>query len=449
MYAVIQGADATYWAGMISIAGRPLVVRQIQWLRTAGCKGIAVQIGACGESMALGEWLATKEPLGACVRMVPTRGALSPREIARRAGFPEDEPLLAIRADVLCGGDVQAILAQASPEQNLVHLAPHEALSTSEGAAVEVLGAKGEEGARATGAAWALSIHSLADAFAVSVAVLDGRLSRRPDNGVLLHASEREPGVWVSRGVHIHPTAKLIPPVLLGVDTVVCAGARVGPRVFLGDRSVIERGASLEDAIVATGTIVGENLTFKAAGIDPMGAQDLFTGEHATIDETLALAPRDEWHNKGGLPGRTVAFLVLLAVAPVWAVVKLCFAVVERRGTERRTSAVFRLVKALLEAVWGERALIGVSAWEEEPPPGISDELYSKAMAAPLGVFAVDRALVPPGADAAANLRVRVYYAHEKRFGLDVSLVLRCMRLMFRAAEAATPGATTYVRALP
>lgn len=453
MYAVIHEIESTSTPGLMPIAGRPLVARQIQWLRSARCKGIAVQIGSSAESVALGQWLARRDAIGTNVRLVMSGKALSPREIARRAGFPDAAHLLAIPADVLCGGDLEAIRAHASPEGTLVALPAPQALEeVLDGSAVRILGPATEPASDA-GETWAIRIRSLADAFAVGVTVLEGRLSRQSGNGVLLHASERERGVWASRGAYVDPTAKIIPPVLLGVDTIVRAGACVGPRVFLGDRSVVERGTRIDNSMVAPGTIVGEGLVLSQIAIDSRGTQDLFTGEHATIDETLLLAPRDKPH-RGNLVWRSLTLVLLMLLAPILLAIYLKAAIEARFGRlKRMRRPSFPFLSMLLQAARGHRTFIGLSEWTDDLPTGISPALYWKSLAAPLGLITIDAGLVPDEADASTRLRARVYYMHEKNFILDFVLVLRCLgRLITRQArqpgKACQTDAPPYMRAL-
>jgi len=453
MYAVIHDIDSISAPGLIPIAGRPLVARQIQWLRSARCRGIAVQIGSSVESVALGQWLARGDAIGTNVRLVMSGKVLTPREIARRAGFPDDAPLLAIPADVLCGGDLDAICAHASPEGTVVALPAPAALAEAlDGSAVRMLGpVKPPE--QATNDGWAVRVQSLADAFIVGVAVLDGRLQQRSEHGIILHASERASGVWAARGAHIDPTAKVIPPILLGVDTIIRAGACVGPRVFLGDRSVVECGTHIDNSMIAPGTIVGEGLLLSAIAIDSHGTQDLFTGECTSIDETLLLAPRDKPH-RGNLLGAGVAALLLVLLAPIWVLACLKAAARGRFGRslcKRGTS--LRIFAVLAQAARGDRTFIGLSDWTDNVPTDVSAALYWKSQAAPLGLIGIDAGLVPDEADSATRLRARVYYMHEKNLLLDLVLLVRCLiRMITRhvrgRGKVCQGSAPSYMRAL-
>ncbi|HRI62643.1 MAG TPA: hypothetical protein PK156_00350, partial [Polyangium sp.] len=200
MYAVIHEIESTSTHGLIAIAGRPLVARQIQWLRSVNCQGIAVQIGSSAESVALGQWLARGDAVGTNVRLVPCGKPLSPRQIARRAGFPDTTPLLAIPADTLCGGDFAAIKMIAGHDDATLTLpAPQALADVFDGGTVRLIG-NTQLLITAASEAWAIRVGSLADAFVIGIAVLEGRLESQPKQGVLLHASERERGIWVGRG---------------------------------------------------------------------------------------------------------------------------------------------------------------------------------------------------------------------------------------------------------
>ena len=430
MYAVIHEIESVSTHGLIPIAGRPLVARQIQWLRSGDCQGIAVQIGSSVESIALGQWLARGDAVGRNVRLVASGRSLSPREIARRAGFPDAAPLLAIPADTLCGGDIAVVSVPAGNDETLVALpAPQALADVFDGSCVRMIG-NVQAPTRAIGEAWAIRVGSLADAFVIGVAVIEGRLEAQSKFGVLVHASERERGIWVSRGARIDPRAKLIAPVLVSAEAVIRAQAIVGPRVFLGDRCVVEQRTRLMDSFVAPGTIVGEDLDLSGMAIDTRGMQDLSTGEHATITETLLVAPRNKPY-RGHWFGRGLALILLVALVPLWLLARLMNLLSTHiRGDSTPGQSTSELQRAVLQTMRGRRSCIGLSEWSEEMPLDVPGGLVLKAMLAPIGLFVIDRGLVPDEADLGTRIRARVYYMHEKNLFLDCVLVWRCLRNM-------------------
>lgn len=72
-----------------------------------------------------------------------------------------------------------------------------------------------------------------------------------------------EPGVWIGRNVRIHPTARLVAPVFISENSEIEARATVGPGAFLGERTIIGRGALVSNSMVLTMSSVGEELTLQ------------------------------------------------------------------------------------------------------------------------------------------------------------------------------------------
>jgi mannose-1-phosphate guanylyltransferase len=75
--------------------------------------------------------------------------------------------------------------------------------------------------------------------------LLGGRLGAVPAPG----AREIESGIWVQGDVAIDPTARIVPPVLLGPDVEIGAGARVAASV-LGAGAVVKPGAEVTRAVL-------------------------------------------------------------------------------------------------------------------------------------------------------------------------------------------------------
>ena len=89
---------------------------------------------------------------------------------------------------------------------------------------------------------------------------LNRRLLR--DASILTNVSceEETPGVYLGRNVMIHPAAKIRPPVLVGDQCRIMAGAVIGPDAVIGERTVVARKAHLADTLVSPGSYVGELL---------------------------------------------------------------------------------------------------------------------------------------------------------------------------------------------
>ncbi|MFO0757248.1 MAG: hypothetical protein U0359_12205 [Byssovorax sp.] len=339
MYAVIHLVPDAPGAGLLPIAGRPLIVRQLQWLRAVGVRDIAVELRAGPEGDEIARWLGERDAIGQGVLLLRTDRALTARALADRAGFPDGAALLAHPADVLCGGPLDAVCAE---ERGAQAISPTR-LVDPPGGGIQLLSSGG----------WIARARSLADALELGAAALDGRLSRRPSDpcwGIQVHAAEIEPGVWVGRGARVEAGARLRAPVLVGPGAVVRAGAQVGPRVCVGERAVVEAGAVLVDALVMPETIVGEGVEVAGALAEPAAIVHLGSGLRSPIDDRLVLARRGH-RSPAALASRAVAVTLLALLAPVAALLQ---------------GALPRLLGMLL----GTRVIVGLDAGETTPVGG-------------------------------------------------------------------------------
>jgi len=75
--------------------------------------------------------------------------------------------------------------------------------------------------------------------------------------GDVVRYEEPQPRVWVRRDVVIDPSARLVPPVVVGRRTRVGEGAVLGPCTVVGDDAVIEPHARLARCVVFPGERVG------------------------------------------------------------------------------------------------------------------------------------------------------------------------------------------------
>ncbi|ADU51981.1 Nucleotidyl transferase [Thermaerobacter marianensis DSM 12885] len=71
------------------------------------------------------------------------------------------------------------------------------------------------------------------------------------------------PGVWLSEGVTVPPSAQLVPPVVLGAGTAVEEGARLGPWVVTGAGCRIGAGAQVSEAVLWDRAQVGARVVLR------------------------------------------------------------------------------------------------------------------------------------------------------------------------------------------
>ena len=115
MIAVIHQVPNAPTKGMLNVAGRPLVDRQLEWLFAAGCERVVVELGEDAAGAEVATWLAEDLRFGREIRVVSSGIALGPREAARLADVDSHAPLLALPADMLCRGDLGQMHALGNP----------------------------------------------------------------------------------------------------------------------------------------------------------------------------------------------------------------------------------------------------------------------------------------------------------------------------------------------
>ena len=112
--------------------------------------------------------------------------------------------------------------------------------------------------------------------------------------GLELPAVEVEPGVWIARNVSLHPNTRVHPPVLLGEDSRIEAGAVVGPAVAVGSGCILAEGTTVERTVICPGTFVGEGLELREAVVDRSTLVSVLLGTELELTEEFLLGGLQE-----------------------------------------------------------------------------------------------------------------------------------------------------------
>jgi NDP-sugar pyrophosphorylase family protein len=86
--------------------------------------------------------------------------------------------------------------------------------------------------------------------------------------GFVPSGREASPGVRVSHHAKIHRRATLLPPVFIGPEVDIGAGAIIGPHAAIEQGSFIGRDCRIERSVVMPMTILGEDLEIRDAIVD-------------------------------------------------------------------------------------------------------------------------------------------------------------------------------------
>jgi mannose-1-phosphate guanylyltransferase/phosphomannomutase len=158
--------------------------------------------------------------------------------------------------------------------------------------------------------------------------------------GLVVPGYEVQPGIWLSRGARVHREARLIPPVLVGPNALVARGASVEATV-VGEDVIVGPRSAVRHAVLLPRTHVGPRLRVEDAVVDrdrlgrPGAATWATVSDPRLLGDTRApLRPQP-----GSLAGRLAAAGVLVAGAPLWALLLLGLSV-ETGGRPLRARSV-------------------------------------------------------------------------------------------------------------
>jgi hypothetical protein len=401
--------------GALDLAGRPLLVRQLQTLRELGIEDVVVEVADGPQAWERAAWLLGSDPLFSRVIVIPSAKPLGVEELAGRVGLGPSEPFVAWPADIVLQAQIpvgdRPARYQLSPPTG-VHDAPLEmSVRTRVRDATEAQPVPG----------WGARVTNHESAHALACAALEGKAA-----GMLVHAAEVRPGVWLARGARVSPDAQLVPPAFVGPDARVFARAQVGPRAIIGQAAVVEREAVVTDAALAPHTILGEGARVSGAFADFQGMVNFADGARSAVRDSLVLATRRA--PKTALSSRLVAALLVGLLALPWLLGALARRLSGRPVMQALPSQHGRvhvgalgvplidLVPALLDVVLGRRDLVGISDRRAIEAASRGGHPSFRP-----GAFDLSAAMAP-GASTATLLRMWRWYRAHKNAALDRTL---------------------------
>ena len=169
-----------------------------------------------------------------------------------------------------------------------------------------------------------LDVSSPSDLLRTQALLLERRL-----DGLTISGTEREPGIWISRNVAVHPSVLLVAPVYIGPDSRINRGVRIGPKVVIEGESIIDNSTSIENSLVMAGSYIGEALELNNTIVEHSLLVNVRLGASVNIAESFLL---------GGLKKRRkqpwfirfsqslLATLLFVLLSPVFVLILIVYA---------------------------------------------------------------------------------------------------------------------------
>ena len=180
------------------------------------------------------------------------------------------------------------------------------------------------------------------------------RLLSQEVPGVVFSARETDKGIWISRNVSLHRTARLVPPVYIAENCKICAGVRLGPNVAVGKNCMLDSHSIVANSVVFPGSYVGEMTEVTDAIVDKNCLVNVRVGAAVQVVDDFILGSMSErrvmpW--LGGLLARLGAIALLLLTWPVLLLTAL-WLIATRTGPVLHRTEVVRLPTTNHEAEW-------------------------------------------------------------------------------------------------
>lgn len=136
-------------------------------------------------------------------------------------------------------------------------------------------------------------------------------------------AHEIDPGIWISRGVSIHPGLKIIPPVFIGEDCQIMDHVTLGPEVVIEKNCMIDKTSKITHSLICQRSYVGEGLEVNNSIVDRNFLTNVEheTSQHIRDDFILGeLKQTNLWALPVNILEKIIALILIILTAPIYAI---------------------------------------------------------------------------------------------------------------------------------
>ncbi len=102
--------------------------------------------------------------------------------------------------------------------------------------------------------------------------------------------TEHQDGIFLGRDVRIGKHVTLIAPAVIGHDTIVMDGCRIGPGTMIDSRCFIDESAIVEESMIQAGTYVGNGVKISQSSVSGNRVLDFTSGHQRFIQDELIIS---------------------------------------------------------------------------------------------------------------------------------------------------------------
>jgi len=178
-----------------------------------------------------------------------------------------------------------------------------------------------------------------------------------------------EPGIWISRNVSVHSSARLSPPIFVGENSRIGKGTSLGPFAVIGRNCILDTISTVVESVVAHDSHVGEAVNLKNVIVDKNWLVNVRLGAEVSVTDNFILGSLAGKHAKRkieGLMSRAIGIALLMIISPIMLLIAL-FLKFFRKGPVFFTRDVIRLPASSDESLWRQFRLL--SFLPDQPVP--------------------------------------------------------------------------------
>jgi Bacterial sugar transferase len=341
------------------LAGKPMLDRLLGRLADLEIERIVLYVG--GQADLIGKYVGNGQRWGLNISVVDMPSPA--KAIGRILGSERNYPILI--ADT---GTLPSIQPHhLSGEKNPAHLVLHDSsgkslpwiilrrpISLLADQSIDSIGdlrkvVASQDEIEAVGADPTFSINTPGEFLKAQKLLLSGHISGQPVPG-----NQLADGIRIGGNVSLHPTATLIPPVMINADCLIARGARLGPNVVVGSKTIVGDKTSLENCCILPNTYLGRDLSVENAIVDRNCLLCGQTSVSTMIPDSFLIGPNNkvpigQWLAKS--PSILAAWLALVPGSILFGVLYLLARLLGVRNPIRHYRAV-RLPAAEDSRMW-------------------------------------------------------------------------------------------------
>ncbi len=290
---------------------------------------------------------------------------------------------------------------------------------------------------------------------------------------VSLGAQEVEPGIWISRNVTLHPTARVTAPVFLGENCRIGEGIELGPGAVVGHNGILGARCTVANSVVFPGSYVGEALELRDVIVDKNLLINARLGAAISVADDFILGSLSDTNLRAGLGAfrsRLTGILLLLLTWPLLLLTALILKLVRsgpvlvkrpyvglpapkheaqwktcqlwsfqsKASTSANRWSVFflKFLPAIVNVARGELRFVGVAPRSKEEIKKLSSDWQALYLRAKAGIVTEAEVRYGPQADEDELFSSEAFYSATAGGWQDFKLMLEYLGNLFTPSAA-------------